>query len=465
MINKLIHTSAQLRISPFNDVISLKFLMTKEIGNHTRISFSGQVSRIDAEKYLNISDNQTVEVYLDTKKIFLGYIESINLKQAAQDYYIEGTACSVSLELDVQKKIRTFQDENLKYEELIKTIVEENEFQLDLDAEIKGAIEFPIIQYRETDWEFLKRIASRFHKEIKVNSTQKILYIGKVERQKETIHNPVYTIEKDIKMYRNILVNEDETVTSNNYTSYNLQSETILEPGDHVNFFDSEYEVRVCKITTTGSEILGEYKIYSPEKYIIPVIKNINISGKSFRCEVLKAQGNKVKLCLTELNDEKNQEKAYLFPYATPYSSDGTTGFYIMPEIGDIVLLSFPSDREDQAIITGSVRNEASEGDKHTDPNIKYIRTKNGKEIMFDEKSIKISALDAKVHIQLIDDKGIMVYSEKDIIIQSKGNLTIASGKELTLESQKEVKIISKNAVTKMSQSGYEVKAGVQKYN
>ena len=68
MINKLIHTSAQLRISPFNDVISLKFLMTKEIGNHTRISFSGQVSRIDAEKYLNISDNQTVEVYLDTKK-------------------------------------------------------------------------------------------------------------------------------------------------------------------------------------------------------------------------------------------------------------------------------------------------------------------------------------------------------------------------------------------------------------
>ncbi len=419
----------------------------------------------DAEKYLNISDNQPVEVKLESKKIFLGYIENINLKQVAQDYYIEGFACSASLELDIQKKIRTFQDESFRYEELIKKIVDEYGFDLNLDSEIKGAIEFPIIQYKETDWEFLKRIVSRFGMEIKVSSGYKTLHIGNVPRSKENIDNPVYTVEKDIKMYRDILVNEDETVTSSNFMSYNLQSETIFEPVDSVNFLNREYEVRTCKISTTGSEILGKYSIYSPKKYIIPEIKNKNICGKSFRCEVLKVEGNKVKLCLTELNDEKDEERAYLFPHVTPYSSDGTTGFYIMPEIGDIVLLNFPSDREDQAIIIGSVRKDSSGGDKHTDPNIKYIRTKNGKEIMFDEKSIKISASDAKVHIQLIDDKGIMVYSEKDIIIQSKGDLTIASGKELTLESQKEVNIISKDAVTKMSQSGYEVKAGVQKYN
>lgn len=461
----MIHSVAQLKISPFENIISLKFLMTKNTGAHTKIEFSGQISGMDCEKYLNISDNQAIEAYLGGIRIFSGYIESISLKQVAQDYYIEGKACSLSLELDVQKRIRTFQDVQITYDEIIKTIMEENEFNFEIDPAIRGAIEFPIIQYMETDWEFLKRIVSRFGKEIIPNSTGKIIYIGTVDRKNFEVTNYVYSIEKDMKMYRNILMNQDETITSNNYASYTMQSEMIMEAGEVAKFFGKEYEVREAKIMTHGSEILGEYKVYMPNNYVAPLIVNKNIAGKSFCCEVLKVEGNKVKLCLTDLNDEKCEKKAFLFPYITPYSSDGTTGIYIMPEIGDIVILSFPTDYEGSAIITGSIRKESVEGDKHSDPNIKYIRTKNGKEIMFDEKGIKISGKDSKVFIHILDDKGINLYSESDITIQSKGNLAIASGKELTLESQKDITIISKNAVSKMSQSGYEVKAGTQKYN
>ena len=136
-----------------------------------------------------------------------------------------------------------------------------------------------------------------------------------------------------------------------------------------------------------------------------------------------------------------------------------------MPEIGDNVLLTFPTEEESDSIVTGSIRIENKEGDKHSDPEVKYIRTKTGREIMIDKTTIKLSATDGKIHIRLIDDAGISIYSEKDILLQSKGDMNISSGGYMRLESHKDITIVSKGAITNMTQAGYEIKAGVNKNN
>lgn len=459
------YSFGNLKIYPFNEIIFHEFKLDKKIGEHARAVFSGMISQKNAEKYPYIGENEIIEIYLGKKIVFAGYVEKIGVRHIAQDHYIDVTAVSLSINMDIEKKIRTFQDKTMKYEDILNKIVTENGFKIVIDKEIKGEIEYPIIQYMESDWEFIKRIVSRFKKEIVIDAINNTIYAGSSDRGTMKISNPVYRIEKDIKRYRDIVNNSAPEITSENYVSYTLQSREVFEAGDIVSFNNKIFEIRSCYMAAIGSVILTDYKLYTPKNYVVARIRNSKIAGKSFNCEVLKAEGNKLKLLLKDLKDIKDEPKTYLFPYSTPYSSEGNTGIYIMPEIGDNVLLTFPTDEEKDAIVTGSVRLEKKEGDKHSDPEVKYIRTKNGREIMIDKTTIKLSATDGKIHIRLIDDAGISIYSEKDILLQSKGDMNISSGGYMRLESHKDITIVSKGAITNMTQTGYEVKAGVNKNN
>lgn len=459
------YSFGNLKIYPFNEIIFHEFKIEKKIGEHSRAIFSGMINKENAERYPYIGDDEIIEIYLGSEAVFVGYVEKIGVRHIAQDHYIDVTAVSLSVNMDIEKKIRTFQDKTMKYEDILKTIATENGFEIFIDKEIKGAIEFPIIQYMESDWEFIKRVVSRFKKEIVIDARNNAIYAGSSERGVSKVSNPVFKIEKDIKRYRDIVNNSDPEITGENYISYTLQSREVFEAGDIVSFNNRVFEIRSCYMAAIGSAILTDYKLYTPGKYIVPRIRNRKIAGKSFNCEVLKAEGNKLKLLLKDLMDVKDEAKAYLFPYSTPYSSEGNTGIYIMPEIGDNVLLTFPTEEESDSIVTGSIRIENKEGDKHSDPEVKYIRTKNGREIMIDKTTIKLSATDGKIHIRLIDDAGISIYSEKDILLQSKGDMNISSGGYMRLESHKDITIVSKGAITNMTQAGYEIKAGVNKNN
>jgi hypothetical protein len=309
-----------------------------------------------------------------------------------------------------------------------------------------------------------------FKKEIVIDARNNAIYAGSSERGVRKVSNPVFKIEKDIKKYRDIVNNSDPKITSENYVSYTLQSREVFEAGDIVSFNNKTFEIRSCYMAAIGSVILTDYKLYTPGKYIVPRIRNNNIAGKSFNCEVLKCIGNRVKVKLTDLNDEITEADAYEFPFATPYSAQGNTGMYIMPEEKDNVLLTFPTDEEVDAIVTASVRvvkegDKKKENDRHNDPEVKYIRTKNGKEIMLDKESIRISALDAKIYIKLTEKEGIKIFSEKDVVIQSDGNMNISSKGKMNLESKQGITLISKGAVTNLTQSGYEVKSSVNKSN
>lgn len=115
------------------------------------------------------------------------------------------------------------------------------------------------------------------------------------------------------------------------------------------------------------------------------------------------------------------------FPYSTIYSSPDDTGWYFMPEIGDEVRLVFPNENEPDSYVVSSVHMGG-----RADPDIKSIRTKHQKEIVFSPNSIYISN-GAGSHIELHDENGITIHSDNQIRIESDGNIDIQGQSEVSI--------------------------------
>ena len=123
------------------------------------------------------------------------------------------------------------------------------------------------------------------------------------------------------------------------------------------------------------------------------------------------------------------------------YADKENGGFYCMPELGERVRLYVPTIDEEDAFADGMPRSEfKAEGD-WANPNIKYLRTKAGKEIMFMEDAIKISCLDNEIYINLSEKDGIVLTSSKgislvandgsDINISAEGKIVLSAEDEL----------------------------------
>lgn len=101
----------------------------------------------------------------DGKKtiIFSGVITELLTRSMGKSCHVKLTAKSWSYQMDIKKKSRSFQNTSMTYGALISQIVgeyPEAECQI-LFADVPlGEI---AVQYRETDWQFLKRMLSALH--------------------------------------------------------------------------------------------------------------------------------------------------------------------------------------------------------------------------------------------------------------------------------------------------------------
>jgi hypothetical protein len=184
------------------------------------------------------------------------------------------------------------------------------------------------------------------------------------------------------------------------------------------------------------------------------MIFNTNVQGASVEGKVIEIKEDNLRLHL-EIDKEQKTEEAFWFPYSTPYTTEGQTGWYCMPELDDRVKLYFPTDKEEEGVVINSIRRRIVGGDYTVDPEIKFFRTKFGKELMFSENEIMITGKDDKVLIRLIGkegedgNEGIVIYSAKDILIKSDKELKIESGSNvfITANSSISMKVNDQNRI------------------
>jgi hypothetical protein len=411
----------------------MKLEIDSRIGEHTigKIKYIGSVNQLSLYDALidrrgdkeikilrrsNIADNTGNS----TEKIFLnGVIKELQINETtAGALTVEITAISKSILLDRIPRYRSFQDPTLTYSAIAEEIngnYGTNDGKIVNVGEDMQAVPRMTIQYNETDWEYLKRIASYTGQPLMANSNKVLVgffknipaqtpnltysYFGKETEEERTYYRvegtEVYSVSTPIKLKIRSRVSGEEVendyyvIESRIYNEGNTlkceyklgkQTDYFVDPIPHEKIRGAVIEARTVHIARTdenksehgrtdGSSDNLEGRTIGAKPLNKYIEKSENKSQNENVKEKVKTKDIAVMtLDLTEgLMDlgengqsfeDKYAGKSY-FPYITPYSQSNT-GFTPAPEVNDRVALYFPNGNETKAFVIGALNNDGN---------------------------------------------------------------------------------------------------------
>jgi hypothetical protein len=458
-------TSGNITIDPFRLESLDELTVIHKLNDHVRVRLQGVLyngAGAEEDKYAINADTDTrIEIKVQdnpqVEKLFSGIIANVAVKLAGGKYFLEAEALSHSYQLDIKLQKRSFQDRNMTYQDLLNTVKKDYSGMTLSDNASQGKkLERFILQYNESDWDFLKRIASHFNAGLLADAVaaQPKLALGLPRGSGkalawEELENTFYSVSKKLFDYRYAKENALRELTEKDVIYYEIESYKYLEVGSQVTLNGIQFVIVQSTAQLTGGSLHFQYLLVHPDGLTQNKIWNTQIVGAAIEGKVLKVEQDHVKLHL-EIDEKQNVDQAYLFPYSTFYTTEGNTGWYCMPEEGDSVKLYFPSCREAEAIVINSIRKNEKGGAKITDPSVKYFRTKFGKELMFSEEEIVITGKDGTVLIRLNEADGIEVFSKQEVKISAAKDVQIHSGKKVTITAGQEIDLACKSSSLKL---------------
>lgn len=410
----------------FKKIISLE--IRQSIDEHSIAMIKGEIEESTAgETSARLTDTSLVSIITlaenQPQYMFGGVV--LNTRLVYEDTYcvLEVTLISTSYLLDIARNNRTFQNTGMSYGEMFREMFGAGaEVEMNVsDTKIGGII----MQYNETDWDFVKRMASRFHAGIVPDVMSRIprIIIG-LPPAKHEISILSRTGSAILGCRRN--VDNEELCMVYTGTSYDY--------GFLGDKFGNEGIIVAMRAELVDGILKCYYQYGSEEVYRMPVVlKNTQAAGRMFRGEVKEVKADKVRVHLLDIDAKFAENSNYWFPYSTAYSSSDGSGFYCMPGVGDIVRVFFPSENETDAFAASSVNVSPQE-------NPLFKSWKNGdKEILLTPEGIVISCAAAKIAITLEDNNGITIQSDQNINVTSPKMIKISSETKVEIEGKDEV--------------------------
>ncbi|MGE6513276.1 hypothetical protein [Lysinibacillus sphaericus] len=463
-----------LQVLPFELVSLQELTLTKKMNEHATLRFTGIVPEEIRDKYVEMTEaNAAIAVnQLDHQgnpiPLFKGVILSIKVRAVRDIYYLEVEAASNSYQLDIKTKSRSYQHKDMTYSSLFQLMSPPYPGLDIIDEATKGGkLDKFTMQYRETDWQFLKRLASRFNTGLVPAATfdkPKFHFGVPAGSAKGKLADYHYTTRKKLADYLLYTENGNEGMEENDFLYYEVETDKVFNIGDHVSFNEQTLYVAEASTSMKDGLLKHIYSLSSKKGMNKSEVFNQAISGLSIEGKVLEVAKDHIKVHLT-IDEKQDKEKAHWFLYSTGYTAEGHSGWYCMPEINDYVHVYFPSHKEEEGLASSSIRKnlDSSATNKLDDPSTKYYRTAFGKEIKMSPSEIVITAQDGDIFIRLNEESGIEIFSKKDIKLISAADISVNASKKILLSAEEEISLKCKESKITMDGNvqifGKEVKA------
>lgn len=431
-------------VSPYRIKTIESIKLNWQPNEHGALILRGIVDDMDkANAVLKASSEDVIEVKASLESgeqtIFKGIISKVTTIHRSGVYLLEIEAMSGTSILDVQKRRRSFQNKDMTYGALVKKILESYS-GYDV-IHLVGSDDFigePIVQYDETDWELLKRVASHFQTVVisDILEEKPRLYIGVPKLNAITLPTDIpYTASKNLLAYEQANGAASSGLHHTDFFHYEVQSEFRYNIGNEVEFRDKAMVISGVKASTHKGTLVYTYCLARKEGIQQQRIHNKKLSGVSINGEVLDVQGEKVKLHL-EIDSKQSKSEAYWFPFAPPTGNV----MYCMPKAGTSATLYFPNDRGSKSRVTGCVRTNGADCAKTGNPNNRYFGTEHGSELELTPTAINVVSGSKEPLLISFDDAS-------GVIIKSHRKLTMNAAEEISLTTPKRILIKTTNLI------------------
>ncbi|WP_338555019.1 contractile injection system protein, VgrG/Pvc8 family [Paenibacillus sp. KS-LC4] len=436
-----IYTLADIHMteSPYEQITALKIV--KEVNEHIQLTLSGIVPESKLDVYIErISDNEPIEVYTQTEEsgkrtLFHGIITNARIQVVQNVRTLTIEAHSRTFLMDLKKETRSYQNGQQTYEQILNELAADYPNANVVDEASQGkAIGGLIMQYQETDWAFAKRLASHFHMPLLAISAMPGIrfYAGLPEAGGEVVLTESnYTIRKEMGTYKQLAENSKASFTEQGRMIYEVTSHTAVELGSAVQFQRRSLFVYRVEARTEQGLLVYHYDLREREGFRCGTRYLEEITGISLFGTIAGVEKDKVKL---KLKIDGGGADTW-FPYSTVYSSPDGSGWYCMPEIGDEARLYFPDAEEKNAFAASSVDVASSDTTKRSDPAVKSISTKYGKQIVFQPGAVEIIG-GGQMLLRLTDDGGIEINSDKKIMLSAVEDIEITSEANILIQGE-----------------------------
>lgn len=457
------------------DVADLR--ITRTINQHSEI-FISALFKVSEAKYLEMMGTKTpiaVNVLkrdnsakiIKRESLFRGIVNQIKVRVTNGIAHLDVYGLSYSCELDRYQQTRTFQDPAMTYVDLIKAVVgDQATFKFSNENNPHTKIARLTVQYRETAFTFIKRMASRFRDPIVVDDTEAKPWfwfgLNKGQNPQGTLEDKLYTVTKATAGYYeycnaarryNFQYDEQkEQVKEGDYVRYHLKNETeSYAIGDLFTCNKRKLYVYRRVLKTVGGLIRYDYDLASEFGLKQKRLVNPQLAGASLTGKVIGVEKDHVKVQFA-FDPAIAEAKAWPFPFATFYSAENNTGWYCMPETGEKVRVFFPLANEEKAFVTNVIHQGSKQNYQR-----RFFATSYGQQMVFEPAGMEFRTQHGKeekngavLGVRLDQNIGVSVFSEKDIQLASSGNLDLHSENRLVLNATKEIQLKCKASSLKI---------------
>ncbi|OOM13966.1 phage tail protein [Clostridium saccharobutylicum] len=442
-------------ISPYKFTRINEIKIIRELNQHAKLYISGIISDENIDEYVEKANgDERIEISVKDDKdniidLFQGVVTNIGIIARENVRCLKVEALSQTFLMDIEKKSRTFQNEDYTYDDVFKIINSTYNKAQRFDEITNGAkIDKLIVQWKETDWELIKRLASHFNGAV-VSECQltNIKYSLGASGDMKTyeLNEFNYSIKKGLQEYNIKSANEDYELIDVDLISYEIITNKILNLYSKVRFRERKLYVYRCEIEMVDGVFSNKYILREKRGMKVRKTYNNKLVGVSLQGRVLDTKKDKVKISLEIDGSPTKKEGIRWFEFATIFSQPNGTGWYCMPEIGDITRLYFPDNVEKHSYLISSMHYQSSDPNKRVDPNRKSIGTKYGKEIVMMPGEVDIIA-NENLLMRMTDDGGIEINSDKKIILDAKDDIEINGGANIQVKGHSGIKLTQAGA-------------------
>ena len=431
-----------LEIYGFDFIDIQEFYSELKPNKHGRATIGGTISGAKKEEYLS-SGGKLTQIIAKTYEgnsivLFCGIITSCNIKSNGDVHYMTLGLMTQSILMDGKEHIRTFQNTGVSYRDIIDIIIESynNSAYIMTSGDDKKTQGF-MCQYKETDWEYLKRLAfsanTVIYPDYSVEGVK--FFIGLPCRQEKLLRSEYYELGVD---------SGDESLLNSGKAYYKVAVREHYDIGERLTFLDEKLAVVARVSRLEYREVINEYILMKESDVKTKAYQNEKLIGAALFAKVSQVENELVRVSIDD-DENDSDDKAFL-NYATVYSSPEGGSWYCMPEVGDRVIVKFP-DANEQNVYVQNAFHVGSAGGRDN-PEIKFFKNKEGKEIRLSPESVLITDNNGS-SIELKDDKGIS--------IKSSGMISIAAKTEVLIESSNAgISLISPTSV-QITQNGTQI--------